>query len=112
MKKTKINPFTSLLLLLLAIIVVGCQENNSVSAGASTLSDNDIRVMSDTFALTSYLDTSNVAICLTPDSFLLGECDTHFGTIEANILTQLACPEGFVYPGDGTAVVDSICLYL
>lgn len=112
MKKTKINLFTSLLLLLLAIIVVGCQENNSVSAGASTLPDNDIRVMSDTFALTSYLDTSNVAICLTPDSFLLGECDTHFGTIEANILTQLACPEGFVYPGDGTAVVDSICLYL
>ena len=99
------------ILLLLAIVVVGCQENNSISAGASTLPDNDIRVMSDTFDVTSQLD-SCVAISLTPDSFLLGECDTHFGTIKADILTQLACPEGFVYPGGETAVVDSICLYL
>ena len=99
------------ILLLLAIVVVGCQENNSISAGASTLQDNDIRVMSDTFSVTSQLD-SCVAISLTPDSFLLGECDTHFGTIKADILTQLACPEGFVYPGGETAVVDSICLYL
>ena len=99
------------ILLLLATLVVGCQENNSISAGASTLQDNDIRVMSDTFSVTSQLD-SCVAISLTPDSFLLGECDTHFGTIKADILTQLACPEGFVYPGGETAVVDSICLYL
>ena len=99
------------ILLLLAIVVVGCQENNSISAGASTLQDNDIRVMSDTFSVTSQLD-SCVAISLTPDSFLLGECDTHFGTIKADILTQLACPEGFVYPGGETAVVDSVCLYL
>lgn len=110
MKKTKNKSFITILLLL-AIVVVGCQENNSISAGASTLPDNDIRVMSDTFAVTSQLD-SCVAISLTPDSFLLGECDTHFGTIKADILTQLACPEGFVYPGGETAVVDSICLYL
>jgi hypothetical protein len=75
------------------------------------LQDNDIRVMSDTFSVASQLD-SCVAISLTPDSFLLGECDTHFGTIKADILTQLACPEGFVYPGGETAVVDSVCLYL
>ena len=110
MKKTKNKPFI-IILLLLATVVVGCQENNSISAGASTLQDNDIRVMSDTFSVTSQLD-SCVAISLTPDSFLLGECDTHFGTIKADILTQLACPEGFVYPGGETAVVDSICLYL
>ena len=110
MKKTKNKPFITIVLLL-ATLVVGCQENNSISAGASTLPDNDIRVMSDTFAVTSQLD-SCVAISLTPDSFLLGECDTHFGTIKADILTQLACPEGFVYPGGETAVVDSICLYL
>ena len=110
MKKTKNKPFITILLLL-ATLVVGCQENNSISAGASTLPDNDIRVMSDTFAVTSQLD-SCVAISLTPDSFLLGECDTHFGTIKADILTQLACPEGFVYPGGETAVVDSVCLYL
>lgn len=110
MKKTKNKPFITIVLLL-ATLVVGCQENNSISAGASTLPDNDIRVMSDTFAVTSQLD-SCVAISLTPDSFLLGECDTHFGTIKADILTQLACPEGFVYPGGETAVVDSVCLYL
>ena len=110
MKKTKNKPLITILLLL-ATLVVGCQENNSISAGASTLQDNDIRVMSDTFSVTSQLD-SCVAISLTPDSFLLGECDTHFGTIKADILTQLACPEGFVYPGGETAVVDSICLYL
>ena len=110
MKKTKNKLFITILLLL-AIVVVGCQENNSISAGASTLQDNDIRVMSDTFSVASQLD-SCVAISLTPDSFLLGECDTHFGTIKADILTQLACPEGFVYPGGETAVVDSVCLYL
>ena len=110
MKKTKNKPLIAILLLL-AIVVVGCQENNSISAGASTLQDNDIRVMSDTFSVASQLD-SCVAISLTPDSFLLGECDTHFGTIKADILTQLACPEGFVYPGGETAVVDSVCLYL
>lgn len=98
------------LLLLFLIALVGCNENNSISAGASTLPENDIRVMSDTFGVTSQLD-SCIAISLTPDSFLLGECVTHFGTLKADILTQLACPEGFKYPNE-TAVVDSVCLYL
>lgn len=109
MKKTK-NKSLITILLLLAIVVVGCKENNSISAGASTLPDNDIRVMADTFNVTSQLD-SCVAISLTPDSFLLGESDTHYGTIKADILTQLACPEGFKYPNE-TAEVDSVCLYL
>ena len=98
------------LLLLFLIALVGCNENNSISAGASTLPENDIRVMSDTFGVTSQLD-SCIAISLTPDSFLLGECVTHFGTLKADILTQLACPEGFKYPNE-TAEVDSVCLYL
>jgi hypothetical protein len=98
------------LLLLILIALVGCNENNSISAGASTLPENDIRVMSDTFGVTSQLD-SCIAISLTPDSFLLGECVTHFGTLQADILTQLACPEGFKYPNE-TAEVDSVCLYL
>lgn len=110
MKKTKNNSFITYCVLLLIIALVSCTENNSVSAGASTLPDDDIRVMSDTFAVSSALDTC-VAISLTPDSFLLGECETHFGTIKADILTQLACPEGFAYP-DESAEVDSVCLYL
>lgn len=96
--------------MLFFVALVACNENNSISAGASTLPDDDIRVMSDTFRVTSQLD-SCVAISLTPDSFLLGECVTHFGTIKADVLTQLACPEGFKYPNE-TAEVDSVCLYL
>lgn len=91
------------------------------STGESILSEEDkIQVKADTFGVASALD-SCAAIALTPDSFLLGECETHFGAIKADILTQLACPEGFQYPdkivvaGDTmelNPVVDSVCLYL
>lgn len=110
MKKTKTN-ILLIISLLLSIFLVSCTENDSASAGASTLPSDDILVNSDTFSISSKLD-SCVAISLTPDSFLLGECETHFGTIKADILAQLACPEDYVYPGNGTAIVDSICLYL
>ena len=109
MKKTKNNLIT-ILLVAVSLLIVGCKENNSISAGASIIQDDDIQVLSDTFAVASQLD-SCLAISLTPDSFLLGECETHFGTIKADILTQLACPEGFKYPNE-TATVDSVCLYL
>ena len=93
-----------------------------MSAGESILSDEDkITVKSDTFAVSSALD-SCMAIALMPDSFLLGECETNFGAIQADILAQLACPEGFRYPDklvqapgdtlDLNPAVDSVCLYL
>lgn len=92
-------------------LLLSCQDN-AMNAGSSTLSDSDeIKVNADTFALSSALD-SCAALTLTPDSFLLGECDTHFGTIQADLLTQLACPEGFKYPYAETAEVDSIHLYI
>ena len=91
MKKTKTN-ILLIISLLLSIFLVSCTENDSASAGASTLPSDDILVNSDTFSISSKLD-SCVAISLTPDSFLLGECETHFGTIKADILAQLACPE-------------------
>ena len=98
-------------LFVLSIGLVSC-DGDVVNAGSSTLSDRDeICVKSDTFSVISALD-SCAAISLTPDSFLLGECDTHFGTLKADILTQLACPEGFEYPGGASAQVDSVCLYL
>lgn len=43
-----------------------------------------------------------------PDSFLLGEMESGYGNLRAEILTQFACPSGFTYP-EG-ARVDSICL--
>jgi hypothetical protein len=98
-----------------------CTGDNS-STGGSILSEEDrIKVKSDTFGVASALDSCK-AIVLTPDSFLLGDCETHFGSIKADILTQLACPEGFTYPdqvvlapGDTLQIdpiVDSVCLYL
>ena len=70
------------------------------NAGSSILAEKDeIKVKADTFGVRSSLD-SCAAITLTPDSFLLGECDTHFGTMKADILTQLACPEGYKYPSE------------
>jgi hypothetical protein len=106
----RINHIASVLLLAFFWIFQGCQ-NESPDAGVSTLSQEDeIRVKVDTFDVVSVLD-SCAAIALTPDSFLLGECDTHFGTIKADILAQMACPEGFEYPGTDLEV-DSICLYM
>lgn len=97
--------------LVIPFALLGCKDD-AMNAGSSTLSDSDdIQVKADTFSLVSSLD-SCAALTLTPDSFLLGECDTHFGTIQADILTQLACPEGFQYPYSEMAEVDSICLYI
>lgn len=107
MKKSKI----ALSLLSIFLLLLGCSDDVA-NAGSSLLNEEDqIRVKSDTFAVVSALD-SCTAIQLTPDSFLLGECETHFGTIRADLLTQLACPEGFEYPNADAAEVDSICLYL
>lgn len=90
---------------------VGC-ENDATNAGESSLRNEDrIYVKADTFAVQSMLGACS-AISVAPDSFLLGECDTHFGTLQADILTQLACPVGFEYPSASTAEVDSICLFL
>lgn len=109
-------------ILLLALVAGLCScDGDVINAGASALGNEDqIRVKADTFAVSSALEKST-AISLSPDSFLLGECDTHFGTIKADLLAQMACPIGFEYPdsimvtGKPVATnpeVDSVCLYL
>lgn len=104
--------YKSIIWLSSILLLMGGCADDVMDAGSSTLNDEDnIRVQSDTFSIVSSLDSCS-AISLTPDSFLLGECDTHFGTIRADILTQLACPEGYQYPNAETAEVDSVCLYL
>ena len=109
-QKMRINHIASVVLLAFVLIFQGCQTD-SPNAGMSTLSQEDeIKVELDVFGVESTLD-SCAAIALTPDSFLLGECDTHFGTIKADILAQLACPEGFEYPGTNLEV-DSVCLFV
>lgn len=97
---------------MLALLACYSCKNDAMNAGASTLLESDdIQVKADTFSISSSLD-SCAALTLTPDSFLLGECETHFGALQADILTQLACPEGFEYPYQETAEVDSVCLFI
>ena len=107
----KLRNLVYFLLGLFAVALSGC-DNNALDAGVSTLdTEDEIRVCADTFAITSVLQEGS-AINLTPDSFLLGECDTRLGTLKADLLTQLSCPEGNGYPYADRAEVDSIVLYL
>ncbi len=93
----------------LLILFNSCKDD-VVNAGASVLkSEDSIIVRADTFSLTSSLVHSG-AVTSTPDSFLLGELDSKYGHLHADLLTQLACPIGFQYPAG--AELDSICLFL
>lgn len=91
-----------------AFLSVAC-KGDSVTSGESLLGESDhIIVGCDTFAITSGIVAAR-DIYTTPDSFLLGECDSPFGTIHADILAQFTCPTGFVYPANSE--VDSVCLF-
>ena len=95
-----------LTILLLPFALFSCVTGNE----SGILTDEEtILVGCDTFPLSSRLRPGDY-IYTTPDSFLLGECETLFGTLHADILTQMVCPEGFKYP-EG-AEVDSVCVFL
>lgn len=85
-------------------------KGDSASAGSAVLDENDaIIVLADTFELSTKVEPFQ-SILSQPDSFLLGEIETGYGLMQASILTQLACPEGYHYPEN--AVVDSVCLFM
>lgn len=97
---------------LLAVLLISFSscKNDVIGAGSSVLeSEDSIIVRADTFSLTSSLVRGG-AVTATPDSFLLGEMDSKYGHLHADLLTQMACPIGFKYP-EG-AVLDSVCLFL
>ncbi len=99
----------NLLILLLSCLLLACKDD-SISTGDSILDATDeIIVNTDTFNLSSSLYKADY-IYSTPDSFLLGECDNRFGTIHADIFTQMACPIGFEFPENSE--VDSVDIYL
>jgi len=101
--------FVCLLLAALLIGFTSC-KNDVIDAGSTILeSEDSIIVRADTFSLSSSL-VRGAAVTATPDSFLLGELDSKYGHLHADILTQLACPIGFSYPED--AVLDSVCIFL
>ena len=98
------------LLLAVQLIIFSSCKNDVITAGSAVLEKEDsIIVRADTFSLTSSL-VHGEAITATPDSFLLGELDSKYGHLHADLLTQLACPVGFRYP-EG-AVLDSVCVFL
>ena len=85
-----------LLILINFVAFQSCDGDEKV--GSSILTEEDeIVVKSEIFKIKSGLNLYP-EVSFSPDSFLLGECDTHFGTIRADLLTQFACPEGFEYP--------------
>ncbi len=97
---------------LLAILLISFSscKNDVVTAGSAVLSGKDsLVVRADTFSLTSSL-VRGKAIAVTPDSFMLGELDSKYGHLHADVLTQLACPLGFEYPEN--AELDSVCIFL
>ncbi len=102
MKKT-------LLFFILALALSACKDD-VLNTGASVLpAEDEIVVCVDTFSIKSSLLQAD-SIYSSPDSMLLGECDSKFGTIHGDILTQLACPEGYEY--EEGAEVDSVCIFL
>ncbi len=95
--------------ILIASLFAACKDDSN-TAGADILPSTDNIVVSvDTFSLSSALCAAD-SIFATPDSFLLGECDSRFGTIHADILTQFSCPIGFEFPAN--AEIDSVCIFL
>lgn len=96
-------------LIVCVFVLISCKDDLQ-NAGQVILDDKDaIVVCADTFTLHSNLRDCK-SIISNPDSFLVGELENKYGTLRAEIFTQLACPTGFTYPEN--AVFDSVCLHL
>lgn len=94
---------------LVGLLLAGCKEDSSMAGTAVLEPTDEIVIREDTFPLHTMIDTCDYIIS-SPDSFLLGERQTMYGNIKTDILTQLACPEGYSYP-EGV-VFDSIRILL
>lgn len=106
---TRMRKTFYLVLLFVLGVMTSCKED-LVNAGSSILTFEDsIIVKYDTFGLASQLRISPRVIS-SPDSFLVGELETRYGTVRAQMFSQLSCPEGFRFPA--TAEIDSMCLTL
>lgn len=100
--------FFSAITIIIALLT-GC-KNDDLNAGQDIFPiDDDIYVGVDTFNVKSASQRVDY-IYSSPDSILLGESDTPFGTLHAEILTQLACPIDFHFPE--SAVFDSVLFYV
>ena len=83
---------------------------NDDKTGMNVLSaDDEMLVGTDTFSLSSDMIQA-FSIPSDPDSFLLGNADSYLGTIHADIITQMSCPEGYKFPDN--SILDSAILTL
>ena len=98
---------------LVSLLLAACKDD-VLSAGGSALQGDDatgVIVRSDTIHDIVSHTSRALPVYNSPDSCLLGECRSQdYGTLKADLLTQFACPEGWVYPD--SAELDSVCLYL
>ena len=100
------------ILLLVACCWTACNDDVSNTGESVLEADDRIIVLSDTFPIQSEINEC-AAIISQADSFLLGEIETDYGLLRASILTQLACPVGYIYPtGFSVDSVDSVCLFM
>lgn len=101
--------FIIISLMCLCVGISSC-KGDSDRAGSAVLDEEDrIVVLADTFDVNTAVEPFD-SIVSQADSFLLGEMETDFGLVQARVLTQLACPEGYHYPEN--AVIDSVCLFM
>lgn len=92
------------------VLLLSACKTDVATAGGSVLGDADVIIVkADTFAISSGI-TECHHIIASPDSFLIGEIETGYGVLKADILTQFACPLGYKFPDNAT--VDSVCLFL
>lgn len=100
--------FFSAITIIIALLT-GCKDD-ALNAGQDILpADDNVYVGVDTFGVRSTSFRVDYIYSL-PDSVLLGESDTPFGTLHAEVLTQLACPIDFHFPQ--SAVFDSVLFYV
>lgn len=97
------------MILACACLLSAC-KSDSPTAGADVLTPEDeILLRYRIFDINSELSMSPDVISM-PDSFMVGEIETRFGSLRAGLLTQLSCPETFRYPEN--AEIDSVCLLI
>lgn len=95
------------ILILIACVFYAC-KGDAYNAGQGVLdAEDEIVLRYGVFGIGSSLTMSPGVISM-PDSFLVGELETRFGSLRAGVLTQLSCPESFRYPEN--AVIDSVCM--
>lgn len=96
---------------LASLCFIACNDNIENTGKDIQPSQDMILLHADTF----HLSTDNIfgdSICARQDSFLLGVYqDPKFGITKGDILAQLACPEGFVFPANSVADSIEVVLY-